>query len=241
MNKLKIIASAFIAILSSASAWAGSGNNDGFYIVGSAGRSDISVAASTITGCTQVEAGLFDCTFRNFNNGFSSNVYTFSNTHDTGYEGQIGYRWGNFALEGGYADLGKVSFTDSLIFDGAPFKVIDGTLHVTAINLDAVSYIPLSQHFDLLLRGGVYYWQATADNVPVSFITFPGGGSFSIGQTTTVKDDGYNIKFGGGLQYNFSDHFALRAQFERYNGIGNSSATGDSKVNFESVGAVIKF
>ena len=44
-----------------------------------------------------------------------------------------------------------------------------------------------------------------------------------------------------GAQYDFTQNLALRGEFERFNGVGNPTSTGNSKVNQLTVGAALKF
>ena len=80
----------------------------------------------------------------------------------------------------------------------------------------------------LLARFGGYRWETNSD-VPNS-----------VGLANKV-DNGFDFKFGAGLQYDFTKQFALRGAYDRFNGVGSSTTTGDSKVNLFSVDAVLKF
>jgi hypothetical protein len=82
----------------------------------------------------------------------------------------------------------------------------------------------------LLGRVGCYYWK-TISRLPNATTL----------ATTGVDDSGWDLKVGAGLQYDFNPRFALRGEFERFNGIGKDVTTGDSKVNQLTVGAVLKF
>jgi len=186
-------------------------DNNNFYVLGSIGRSNISTDNTSIDALNVLR------------DGFMSSATT-STTSDTGYKAQLGYRFGNFAIEGGYTSLGRSNFTSV-----TDLGIFNGDSRTKLINLDAVGYVPLGGNFSLLGRLGVYNWETDSD-VPLAS-----------GTTTDVTDRGWDIKFGAGLQYDFNDYFGLRAEFERYNGVGNNDTTGNSKVNLMSAGAVIKF
>ena len=59
--------------------------------------------------------------------------------------------------------------------------------------------------------------------------------------TSTINDSGWDYKAGIGLQYDFNQRVGMRGEFERFNGVGSGSTSGDSKVNQLTVGAVLKF
>jgi hypothetical protein len=79
-----------------------------------------------------------------------------------------------------------------------------------------------------LLRFGGYRWE-TSSSVPTTF------------GMTSISNDGYDFMFGASVQYDFTSNFGLRGSFDRFNGIGSTDNTGDSKVNLLSVDAVLKF
>jgi len=191
-------------------------DNNNFYVLGSIGRSNITTDSSSIDAL-------------NLRDGFLSSTTTNNTTNDTGYKAQLGYRFGNFAIEGGYTDLGRSNFTSATTNAANNTQYFYGDATTKLINLDAVGYVPLGKNFSLLGRLGVYNWE-TDSNVPMPS-----------GELSEITDRGWDVKFGAGLQYDFNDFFGLRAEFERYNGVGNNDTTGNSKVNLMSAGAVIKF
>jgi len=149
---------------------------------------------------------------------------TIANSNDVGWKLQLGYQFGtSFALEGGYTDLGHAEYTTSNTLYTAR-----GSKRADLFNLDLVGKVPLNQSFSALARLGAYRWE-TRSNLPTT------------AGMTSVTDNGYDWKFGAGAQYEFTPKFALRGEFERFNGIGKQASTGDSKVNLFSIGAVLKF
>ncbi|MBI4192510.1 MAG: outer membrane beta-barrel protein [Betaproteobacteria bacterium] len=152
-------------------------------------------------------------------------VSTVPDNHDLAFKLQLGYRFSNnYALEGGYTDLGKAGFTT---VTAAP-STVGGKKEAYLFNLDLVGTWPLNQTFSLLGRFGIYYWETK------SILPFGAG-------TIGIKDTSYDFKLGAGVQYELSKTVALRAEYERLNGVGSATTTGDSKINMLSVGAVLKF
>src|SRR6185503_17500920 len=95
----------------------------------------------------------------------------------------------NFAIEGGFFDLGKFSFTANTAPPGAlnvDLKVPKG------VNLDLVGILPLSQQFSLFARAGVTRVQSRGNFVGTGAYVFPA-------TATRITDWGH--KFGFGVQY----------------------------------------
>src|SRR5690606_36186730 len=103
---------------------------------------------------------------------------------DTAFTAFGGYqfnRW--FALEAGYADLGKLE-------PGAP----GAALEADSAYFTAVGIVPFSVRFSGYAKAGLHRWDV--DTV------LPG-------LSGTVDDSGTDPTYGLGLQYRFSDAFAL--------------------------------
>ena len=159
--------------------------------------------------------------------GFTTST-TSSSSGATSGKVQLGYNLGKtFALEGGYNYLGKVNFVSNVNSGAA---VIGGDKQAQLVNLDLVARLPLNEQFSLLARFGGYYWKTQSD-MP----------SAATRGTTSIDDTGFDYKIGAGVQYDFNPKWAMRGEFERFNGIGNSSTSGDSKVNQWTIGGVLKF
>ena len=149
---------------------------------------------------------------------------TVPNSNSFGWKLQLGYHFSNlFALEGGYTDLGKARFTNiNAVYTATGDKKAD------LFNLDLVGKVALNPAFSLLGRIGGYRWDTKSDLPAAAGII-------------SKTENGYDWKFGAGVQYEFTQKFALRGEFERFNGVGKPETTGDSKVNLFTVGAALKF
>jgi OOP family OmpA-OmpF porin len=149
---------------------------------------------------------------------------TATSTKDFGWKLQLGLPISSaFAVEGGYMSLGRSTFINT-----NNLYIATGDKQASLFNLDLVAKMPLNQSFSLLGRVGAYRWE-TESNLPTS-----AGMSYR-------TDDGFDWKFGAGVQYQFTNTFALRGAYDRFNGIGSSGTAGDSKANLLSVDAVLKF
>lgn len=147
--------------------------------------------------------------------------------HDTAYKLFGGYQLNrNFALEGGYFDLGKFGYTART----TPAGSVSGDLRVKGLNLDLVGTLPLSESFSVFGRAGVNYAQ-TRDR-------FTSTGAAQI-TNPNPSTQGTNYKYGGGLQYAINDALSLRGELERYrvkDGVGNRG-----HIDLLSVGLIYRF
>ena len=132
----------------------------------------------------------------------------------------------NFALEGGYFNLGSFGFTATT----APPGTLNGRMWVQGLNLDLVGSVPLSERWSATARVGVQYAR-THDR-------FRSTGVVGVqNPTPSVRDTNY--KLGIGLQYAVNPSMQVRLDAERYrinDAIGNR---GD--VNLVTVSLVFPF
>ena len=146
---------------------------------------------------------------------------------DTGYKLFGGYKFNrNFALEGGYFDLGRFGFTATTV----PAGTLNGNIKLRGVNLDAVGILPITEKFSAFGRVGVNYAEAKD--------SFSGTGAVNVTNPNPSKRD-TNYKFGAGLQYDFTQSLGMRLEAERYrinDAVGNK---GD--VDLLSVGVVFRF
>jgi len=147
---------------------------------------------------------------------------------DTAYKLFGGYKFNkNFALEGGYFDLGKFGFTAITV----PTGTSSGTIKLKGFNLDAVGILPVAEKFSVFGRVGLNY-ATTQDN-------FSSTGAAPVRPIPNPSNHETNPKVGLGVQYDFTDSLGMRAEAERYrinDAIGNRS-----DINLVSVGLVYRF
>ena len=145
----------------------------------------------------------------------------------TGFKLYGGYQLHpNFALEGGYFDLGKFGYTANTI----PTGTLDGTIKLKGFNLDAVGILPFTDRFSALGRVGLNYAQARD--------SFTGTGAVRV-TNPNPRDSGTNYKLGVGLQYAFTESLGVRAEAERYR--INDAVGNKGHVDLFSVGLVYSF
>lgn len=148
--------------------------------------------------------------------------------NDVGYKFQVGYQFNKyFAVEGGYVDLGKTSY--SARFTGG---TANADVKVSGPNIAVLGILPLNDSFSVFGKLGGINARVKA-NVSA---TGPGG---SASASTSSTD--FQPNFGIGAIYHVNKQFGIRVELERFSDLGDSSTTGKSDVDLASVGVVFKF
>jgi OmpA-OmpF porin, OOP family len=134
----------------------------------------------------------------------------------------------NFALEGGYFDLGHYGYNANTV----PTGTLNGDMKLRGLNLDLVGTLPLVGNLSALGRIGVTSIRAS-DNFSATGAARVPYGSNSPSQRST------NFKVGAGLAYAFTPALSARLEAERYrfkDGVGNRG-----NADMISVGLVYRF
>lgn len=146
---------------------------------------------------------------------------------DAAYKVFGGYQFNrNFAVEGGYFNLGQFGFQSTTV----PLGSYKGQIKLQGANLDLVGNLPLNERWSAIARVGVHY-----DNARDSFSST---GSVRIPNANPSKNTA-NYKLGLGVQYEVNPSILVRAEAERYrinDAVGNR---GD--INVFSVSLVVPF
>ena len=209
----KLFGIAAIAAASALAAQTASAQDSGWYAGGNVGRTSATVDNARITSGL-AGAGLTTTSIAD-------------RDRDTGYKIYGGYQLSpNFALEGGYFDLGKFGFTANT----NPAGTLNGDIRVRGLNLDLVGTLPLSERLSLLGRVGANYAQTRG--------TFSGTGAVGVTNPNPNKSD-TNYKIGVGLQYAFTEALSMRGELERYR--INDAVGNRGHIDMVSVGLVYKF
>ena len=199
-----------LAVLATPLAFA---DDAGWYGGASAGRSSATIDDARIT------SGLLG-------QGLTMNSIA-DRDRDTGYKVFGGYQFNNnFALEGGYFDLGKFGYTANT----TPPGTLSGDIRLKGLNLDAVGTLPITEKLSVLGRVGVNYTEASD--------AFTGAGAVSVLNPNPSKSEA-NYKVGLGLQYAFTENLAMRVEAERYR--VNDAIGNNGHVDLVSVGLIYRF
>lgn len=186
--------------------------DSGWYLGGNAGMSRAKIDDERIIGSLM-------------GGGFATTSIT-NDEREFGYKLFGGYQFNKyFALESGYFDLGEFGFTATTVPPGP----LVGEIKIKGLNFDTVGRLPITDRFSVFGRVGVNYAEART--------SFTSGGGIIAPANRNKR--AANVKYGLGLQYDFTDSLGLRAEMERYridDAIGNM---GD--VDLISVGLVYRF
>lgn len=146
---------------------------------------------------------------------------------DTAYKVFGGYQFNrNFAVEGGYFNLGQFGFQSTTV----PLGSYAGQIKLQGVNLDLVGTLPLNERWSAIARVGAQYANARD--------SFSSTGSVRIPNANPSKNAA-NYKLGLGVQYEVNPSMLVRAEAERYrinDAVGNR---GD--INVFSVSLVVPF
>lgn len=138
-----------------------------------------------------------------FGSGLSATNITRDN-HDTAYKLFGGYQFNrNFAIEGGYFNLGKFGFTANTL----PLGTFSGQAKIQGFNLDLVGTLPVTERFSVFARAGAQAAK-TGD-------TYSGSRPISVFNPSPSKRE-INYKAGVGVQFEVNPSFLVRAEAERY-------------------------
>jgi len=187
--------------------------DSGWYLGLNAGKTKAKIDDARITGLI-VPAGFTVTSINDDDRGNGLKVFG-------------GYEFNRyFSLEGGYFDLGKLGYTAQTV----PAGTLNGEIKVKGFNFDAVLSLPFTEKFSVFARVGVTNAQAKDE--------FVGTGAVVV-MNSSPSERATNVKYGGGLQYDFTKSFAMRAEMERYrinDAVGNK---GD--IDLVSLGVLFKF
>ena len=158
--------------------------------------------------------------------GYSATSIDEDDNH-VGYKLFGGYQFNrNFALEGGYVDLGKFGFDANT----SPSGSLNGDIEINGLNFDAVGIFPFTDKFSAFGRAGLIYAKSKD--------SFTGSGAVVVLDSNPSKREA-NYKAGVGVEYDFTPAFGMRVEAERYR--INDAVGNDGDIDLISVGALYRF
>lgn len=152
------------------------------------------------------------------------------NDSDVGFKLLAGRKFNkNFAVEGGYFNLGEFGFTAT--YPAA--NSFSGNIKLQGLNLDAVGILPFTEKFSAFGRVGLLYTQGK------DRFTGANAGAGVAAANSNPKKSEANYKYGVGLQYDLTRALGLRGEWERYR--VNDAVGNKGDVDMLSVGLVYRF
>lgn len=202
----------------------------GFYVAGYYGNAEKTVAKANYDNYATFVYDFYGFTP-------SQTVSTISDGKDSSFGMAAGYRllpW--LAFEGGYMDLGSVSYrNDSFGTNRAENNIqepwqqrIEST--TSGIALSALGIWPISYSWEVYGRAGVL----VASNKLDIFIT-----DFFGAASPSISDSSFELLAGVGASMAFAEVYSLRLEFQRVFKAGEAPAEGD--VDILSLGFTVSF
>jgi OmpA-OmpF porin, OOP family len=145
-------------------------------------------------------------------------------TPDPGYRMKLGYKPSRyFSIEGEYVDFGRNSSN--------PFAnpaILSSGFRSTGFGIDTTATLPIWRQLSLYGRMGAYRGDARPAFAPYS--------------TSLLNDAtrGTRMRYGLGMQYDFTKSLGIRAELERYSLMGHALAA-DTETDTISVGVMWRF
>lgn len=190
-------------------------DDSGFYVLGAVGQTRVNYdKAGADTALT--------------NAGVTGLVSTTSN-NPTAYRLQAGYQFHpNWAIESGYVDLGKISYSATGVVGVTP-GTANETDKAEAWNVSAVGILPFGNSFSALGKLGIASVRSAAN----ATVTLTGVGTATLGQSKTKT----NATYGLGLKYDLTKNVSVRGDYDNY----DTGVTGAGNIGVWSLGVAYKF
>lgn len=136
---------------------------------------------------------------------------------DTGYSLGLGYEFNKYvAFEAGYVDLGETTMT---------LGAFNAAVEADGFYFGPKVSLPITDKFSVFGKVGLFAWDVDASS------------NFGVAASASGTD----AYFGAGLAYDITDALALKAEWTRYNSVGDENTTDSADVDFIAAGLVFKF
>jgi hypothetical protein len=166
-------------------------------------------------------------------------------TEDSSYGFVVGWRLSeHLALEGGYMDLGDVSYREHS--DGQFLSPADppdppraGTLQqnidsgTSGIQFSALGILPLSYRWEVFARGGVLI----SSNVESLFIANDVGSTAS----SRATKSGFDLLAGAGIGFSLAEIYNLRLEYVRVFDAGEKDTLAEADVDMTMLNVTVSF
>lgn len=204
----------------------------GFYVAGFYGRARLPLGDQVVFD--SFAADVYDVY------GFVplSTTSSLSDDKDSGFGMFAGYRLlANLAFEGGYVDLGEISYRNDSFGDhfttDPPHQepwFQKQTASTSGIALTALGVLPLSYRWEVYARGGVLF---ATNEIDIYVTDFVGSDS------PRLSDSSTEWLAGAGASFSFAEVYAARFEVMRVFGAGNGLIDGD--IDVASLGFTVSF
>lgn len=144
-----------------------------------------------------------------------------------------GYQFNDYlSLEGGYVDLGKLSYFSDVTLtnpEGEIFDIhMDGIVEIDGLIINIVGSYPIAEQFSIYTKVGMFSWEREAVHNSSSTHFEERPTYYSVDRS----GDGSDVFYGLGLSYNWNS-FYFRVEYEKFK--------SDDDIDTFSLGAVYHF
>ena len=195
MNRKAIVITAAMLVVTSAAGVQAAGN-EGWYGGLDLGRSSQHLGAGQIDGALSQQ-------------GLASSSTMDDRAATWGLFG--GYQFNPyFAVEGGYVDLGKFDYSSTVSSPAA--DTVTGHFGVHGVDAAAVGLLPFGEQWAVYGKAGVLYAKSKLDASSTGAVA-----------VNSVEHWDTSPLLGAGVNYDLTKKVALRAEYDRYFKVGESS------------------
>lgn len=161
----------------------------------------------------------------------ANSTANFSDTN-TGWRANLGAQFNPwFGLELSYVDFGSVN--DTINFSSPSNSSFKSTRKANAYGIAGVGTVPFGNSgWSGFLRLGTVDGHVQTNNTSV--------GSIPVPSSNTTSND-WRAYYGVGVNWQFSEHWALRLGWDQYHNLGNENTVGQSNINFANIGLKVRF
>ncbi|HTH94877.1 MAG TPA: outer membrane beta-barrel protein [Rhodocyclaceae bacterium] len=162
------------------------------------------------------------------NQGITSSTGT--DKHDGVYSLDLGYKFHqNFAVEGGYVDLGRYDFNSNVSAPAA--DTASGNYRVKGWTASAVGILPIQNGFSAYGKLGLVYADTSLN------------AASNTGATNISSTSKWSTRplVGLGVSYDITPQWAGKAEWNHYDGLGNASTGGRTNIDTYTLGVAYKF
>jgi len=149
-----------------------------------------------------------------------------------------GYRIMRYAaVELSYQNLGKLEETETIVtlvpsltvpaYVLAPAE-LKRELETSGPSVSALGILPIVDHWSVYARAGVFF----ADMKFTSSVSGSGDSSITFGSESFL--------WGAGTQFDFGSHWSVRADFQRFDSVGEKNGSGRADIDLLSLGVIFR-
>lgn len=182
-----------------------------FYVLGAAGQARLAYPQAATDAAIQA---------------LPATIASFATNNPATYKLQLGYKLDDrWSIEGGYTDLGRISYQANGTAGVTPFSASE-SVKISAWNLNAIAALPMTDNLSLL--GKVGFSRVEVTDAVSATATMPGVLAKLWLTTNTIKS---GLTYGLGLKLAINQRFMVRADVDSYD-----TGVSIGRVNVWSIG-----